>query len=88
MDVGAILKAIANHHTLVPKHPLYIQAMLQWTWMFYDGKRITEDDPYIEPGGLKLMASHKDRPEAIIRMEKRFAQAWRHKLKTQTEPDL
>jgi hypothetical protein len=36
--LGSILKAIANHHTLVPQDPDFIKAMLQWTWMFYDGE--------------------------------------------------
>ena len=38
--LGAIMKAIANHHILVPKHPDFIMAMLQWSWMFYDGENI------------------------------------------------
>lgn len=85
--MGAILKAIANHHTLVPEHPEFIRAMLQWTWMFYDGQTITEDEPYTAPGGLQIMKSYKERPEAIVKMEKRFAAAWQHKLKTQSSPD-
>lgn len=53
--LGAILKAIANHHTLVPEHPDFITAMLQWTWMFYDGEKITEGEPYVKPAGEKIM---------------------------------
>ncbi len=53
--LGAILKAIANHHILVSEHPTFIKAMLQWTWMFYDGEKIREDEPFIEPAGKKVM---------------------------------
>jgi len=74
--LGAILIAIANHHTLVPKHPDFINAMLQWTWMFYDGERITEDEPYVKPAGEKVMQRHADRPEKIKQMEARFAKKY------------
>lgn len=40
--LSAILKAIANHHTLVPDAPPFIRAMLRWTWLNYDGKSIRE----------------------------------------------
>lgn len=53
--LGAILKAIANHRALVPEPPDFIQTMLQWTWMFYDGKQIREDEPYEEPAGKNVM---------------------------------
>ena len=47
--LGAILKAIANHRTLVPDDPPFIKGMLQWTWMFFDGQNIVEDEPYEKP---------------------------------------
>ena len=74
--LGAILKAIANHHQLVPDHPDYIKAMLQWSWMFYDGTRITEDEPFTKPAGEALMQRHQERPEKIRKMETRFAKAY------------
>lgn len=74
--LGAILKAIANHHTLVPEHPDFIKAMLQWTWMFYDGARITEDDPFTEPAGQKIMQAYGERPERIRKLEARYAKLW------------
>ncbi len=43
--LGAILKAIANHKELVPDEPDFIKAMLHWVWMFYDGEKITENEP-------------------------------------------
>ncbi len=79
--VGAILKAIANHHKLVPKHPGFIQAMLQWTWMFYDGERIREDEPYEKPAGEKAMANYSQRSEKIKKMEARFAKKYQDSLK-------
>lgn len=69
--LGAILKAIANHHVLIPEHPDFIKAMLHWTWMFYDGKKITEDEPYEKPAGEKVMQRYADRPEEIKKMEAR-----------------
>ena len=69
--LGAILKAIANHHVLIPEHPDFIKAMLHWTWMFYDGEKITEDDPYEKPAGEKVIQRYKDRPEEIKKMEAR-----------------
>lgn len=71
--LGAILKAIANHHKLVPEHPDFIKAMLQWTWMFYDGEKITESEPYVRPAGEKVMKQYTERPEKIKRMEARLA---------------
>jgi len=71
--LGAILKAIANHHTLVPQHPDFINAMLQWTWMFYDGKKITENEPFTEPAGKEVMKWYGNRPEKIKKMETKFA---------------
>lgn len=71
--LGAILKAIANHHKLVPEHPDFIKAMLQWTWMFYDGKKITESEPYVRPAGEKVVKQYAERPEKIKRMEARLA---------------
>lgn len=69
--LGAILKAIANHHVLIPEHPDFIKAMLHWTWMFYDGGKITEDEPYEKPAGEKVIQRYKDRPEEIKEMEAR-----------------
>ena len=66
--LGAILKAIANHKTLVPEHPDFIKAMLQWAWMFWDGEKITEDEPYAEPAGQRLMKKYGERPEKIKEM--------------------
>ena len=74
--LGAILKAIANHRTLVPEHPDFIKAMLQWTWMFYDGKIIKEDEPFTEPAGKKVMEWYAERPPEIQNMEARFAKKW------------
>ena len=79
--LGAILKAIANHHKLVPKHPDYIMAMLQWTWMFYDGKIIKEDEPYEKPAGEEVMKWYTDRPEEIREMEARFAKKYQDTFK-------
>ena len=74
--LGAILKAIANHHILVPDHPPYIKAMLHWAWMFYDGEKIVEDEPFEKPAGEKLMKRHSDRPEALRKMEARFVKKY------------
>ena len=71
--LGAILKAIANHHTLFPDHPDFIKAMLHWTWMFWDGERIREDEPFESPAGAKLMEKYTERPVAIKEMESRFS---------------
>ena len=71
--LGAILKAIANHHQLAPEHPAFIKAMLQWAWRFYDGEKIVEDTPYVKPAGEKLMQRYVDRPDEIKKMESRFA---------------
>jgi hypothetical protein len=74
--LGAILKAIANHHKLVPDHPDFIKAMLHWTWMFYDGEKITEDEQYEEPAGQKMMKGYVERPPEIKALEARFAKKW------------
>jgi hypothetical protein len=74
--LGAILKAIANHKTLVPEHPDFIKAMLQWAWMFWDGEKITENELYVEPAGLRLMKQYGERPEKIKEMEARFAKRY------------
>lgn len=74
--LGAILKAIANHKTLVPEHPDFIKAMLQWAWMFWDGEKITENEPYVEPAGQRLMKQYGERPEKIKEMEERFAKRY------------
>lgn len=74
--LGAILKAIANHKTLVPEHPDFIKAMLQWAWMFWDGEKITEDESYVEPAGQRLIKQYGERPEKIKEMEARFAKKY------------
>lgn len=75
--LGAILKAIANHHKLVPEHPDFIKAMLYWAWMFYDGEKITEDEPHTEPGGQTILNKYAERPTEIRAMEARYASKWR-----------
>ncbi len=77
--LGAIMKAIANHHILIPKHPDFIMAMLQWSWMFYDGENIKEDEPYEKPAGEKLMQWYTDRPDEIKKLESRIAKKIRNK---------
>ena len=79
--LGAILKAIANHHILVPEHPDFINAMLQWTWLFYDGEKIKEDEPYEKPAGEKIMQWYKGRPKEIRKMEARFAKKYQDQYK-------
>jgi hypothetical protein len=79
--LGAILKAIANHHILVPEHPDFINAMLQCAWMFYDGEKIMEDEPYEKPAGEKIMQWYADRPDKIKKMEARFAKKLQESLK-------
>jgi hypothetical protein len=59
--------------------------MLQWTWMFYDGKRITEDDPYVKPAGEKVMQRYEERPEEIKQMEARFAKKYQDLLGIEKE---
>jgi len=78
--LGAILKAIANHHKLVPEHPDFIKAMLQWVWMFYDGEKITEEQTYRRPAGEKIMQRFRERPEKIKRMEARFAKKYQKEI--------
>jgi hypothetical protein len=78
--LGAILKAIANHRTLVPENPDYIKAMLQWTWLFFDGEKITENEPYKEPAGAKMLKNHSVRPEFIKAMEARFAKTYQDQV--------
>jgi hypothetical protein len=81
--LGAILKAIANHHKLVPEHPDFIKAMLEWTWLFYDGEKITEDEPYVKPAGEKVMQQYDERPEKIKKMEARVAKKYQDLFKTE-----
>jgi hypothetical protein len=83
--LGSILKAIANHHTLVPEHPDFIQAMLQWTWMFYDGKGIVEDELFVEPAGKEVMKQYAERPPEVKEMEVRFAKKYQAKFKKKDE---
>jgi hypothetical protein len=84
--LGAILKAIANHHTLVPEPPDFIKGMLQWTWMFYDGEKIVEHEPYVKPAGQKVMQEYSERPEEIRKMEARFAKRYQNFLKSDEKP--
>lgn len=86
--LGAILKAIANHHILVPDHSPYIKAMLQWTWMFYDGEKITEDEPYEKPAGEKVMKRYAERPEEVKKMEARFAKKYQDLLELEKKGGL
>lgn len=72
-DLGAILKAIANHKKLVPDEQDFIKAMLHRAWMFYDGEKITENEPYEKPAGAKFMDRYRERPEKIKEKETRFA---------------
>jgi len=81
--LGSILKAIANHQTLVPEHPNFIQALLQWTWMFYDGKKIVKDEPFVEPAGREVMKWYAARPSEVKEMEARFAKKYQATLKIQ-----
>lgn len=83
--LGAILKAIANHHQLVPEHPEFIKAMLQWAWMFYDGEKLTEDEPYVKPAGEKLMGRYVERSDEIMKMEARFAKRYQDVTKKSEE---
>lgn len=83
--LGAILKAIANHHTLVPQNPAFIDAMLRWTWMFYDGKQINEDEPYVKPAREQVKKSYANRSESIKRAEARFAKKCQSMLKGKSE---
>jgi hypothetical protein len=75
--LGAILKAISNHKTLVPEHPDYIKAMLHWTWMFFDGEKITEHEPYDGPAGERMAKEYQERPEEVKKMEARFAKKYK-----------
>lgn len=71
--LGAILKAIANHHTLVSDHPEFIKAMLHWTWMFWDGTRLYEaDEPPPEPAGALMMKKYDARAAWVRDVEKRY----------------
>lgn len=79
--LGAILKAIANHHQLVPEHPDFIKAMLRWAWMFYDGEKITENELYVKPAGEKVMERYVERPDEIKKLEARFAKRYQEVTK-------
>lgn len=83
--LGSILKAIANHHTLVPKHPDFIESMLQWTWMFYDGKKIVEDEPFVKPAGEEVMKRYAERSDEVKEMEVRFAKRYQALFKNKAE---
>lgn len=71
--LGAIHKAIVNHRILVPEQPEFIKAMLHWTYMFYDGKKITEDEPYKEPAGKEVMKWFAERPPHVRKAEAKLA---------------
>ena len=83
--LGSILKAIANHHTLVPKHPDFIEAMLRWTWMFYDGKKIVEDETFVKPAGEEIMKRYANRSDEVKSMETRFAKKYQDLFKNKGE---
>jgi hypothetical protein len=83
--LGAILKAIANHQQLVPEDPPFVKAMLQWAWMFYDGERITEDEPFTKPSGEALMQQYRHRPEKIKQLEARLARQFQARMRDQTK---
>lgn len=78
--LAAILKAISNHSILVSKHPPFIQAMLQWAWMYYDGEKILEDEPYEKPAGEQVMRWYANRPDEIKKMENRFAKEYQEQF--------
>lgn len=80
--LGAILKAIANHRTLVSEDPDYIKVVLHWTWMFFDGTKIMEDEPYEKPAGQKVMENYAERPPEIVKMEQRFAKKYQEFVKS------
>ena len=44
--------------------------------MFYDGKEITEDLPYVAPAGENVMKRYADRPPEIRELEARFAKKY------------
>lgn len=81
--LGAILKAVANHHILVPDDPDFIKAMLQWAWMFWDGKQIKENEPYSEPAGKEVMKWYDNRPEKVKLAEERLAR----KIQSESKKD-
>jgi len=80
--LGAILKAIANHHSLVPEHPDFIKAMLHWAWMYYDGERIIEEEFPPNPAGDKVMKDYAKRPEVIKNMEARYSKKFGDKVES------
>lgn len=59
--------------------------MLQWTWLFYDGKRIVEDEPFVEPAGKEVMKHYAERPPEIQEMEARFAKKYQTAFKPKDE---
>ncbi len=83
--LGAILKAIANHRKLVAEQPDFIKAMLQWTWMFYDGEKIRENEPYEKPAGENIMQRYADRPKEIKKMEELFARKYQDRDNSEEE---
>lgn len=83
--LGAILKAVANHHILVPDNPDFIKAMLQWTWKFYDGKHIQENDPFTEPAGKKMMMKYENRSNKVKRVEERLSRNIQSESKKNTD---
>ncbi|MFM0649638.1 hypothetical protein PQR14_35425 [Paraburkholderia bryophila] len=73
---GAIIKAIANHHILVPDHPPYIKAMLAWAWNHYDGQTLHEAEPLDKPAGEAALKAYQERSPITRKAEVRFARNW------------
>jgi hypothetical protein len=81
--LGSILKAVANHHTLVPNDPPWVKAILHWAWLHYDGSKITEDEPFLRPAGERIVERYHARPESVKKMEPRLAK--KHSSGEETE---
>jgi len=84
--LGAILKAIANYKTLTEEETDAMKLMYKWAWLFYDGERIKEDEPFNgEPAGKNMMQSYADRPQAIKDKEAALAKRYQEFLRTAQE---
>lgn len=49
--------------------------------MFYDGEKITEDEPFLKPAGEKVMKRYSERPEELKKMEARCAKKYQDLFK-------
>jgi hypothetical protein len=78
--LGAIMKAIANHGILVEEKPDYVNAMLHWAWLFYDGEKIREDETLEKPAGEKLMEWYGNVPDKVKRKNMEWAKDFQAKL--------